>query len=168
MENIDHITIDLGGRESQVCVRSAEGTILMEEAHSTQGLGKYLSKRRKSRVIVETCAEAFHVAEQALTAGHEVRVVPGTLVRSLGVGSRGIKTDVRDARVLSEVSCRIELPSVFVPSQEIRELKSLCGMRDAFVGYRTRIINTVVLPKHSPHEFAKQSNRIVLAMSNVS
>jgi len=60
-----------------------------------------------SRVIVETCSEAFAVADAALTVGHEVRVVPGTLVRSLGVGARRLKSDRRDARILSEVSCRI-------------------------------------------------------------
>jgi hypothetical protein len=53
-------------------------------------------------VIVETCAESFSVAEWARTAGHEVIVVPATLVRALGVGSPGLKSDVRDARTLSE------------------------------------------------------------------
>jgi hypothetical protein len=48
--------------------------------------------------------------------GHDVRVVAATLVRSLGVGQRGLKNDVRDARTLSEASCRIELPSVHIPS----------------------------------------------------
>ena len=32
----------------------------------------------------------------------DVRVVAATLVHSLGVGQRGLKADVRDARVLSE------------------------------------------------------------------
>jgi len=47
----------------------------------------------KSRVIVETCAEAFGVADAALALGHEVRVVSATLVRTLGVGARRTKTD---------------------------------------------------------------------------
>jgi transposase len=65
------------------------------------------------------------------------------LVRSLGVGARGVKTDERDAQALSEVSTRIDLPSVHVPSQQSRERKSLCGMRDALVSSRTQMINTV-------------------------
>jgi transposase len=76
-------------------------------------------------------------------AGHEVRVVPATLVRSLGVGARRIKTDRRDAHVLSEVSCRIDLPSVHVPSRQARQRKTLCGMREALVGARTKVLNTV-------------------------
>jgi transposase len=72
-----------------------------------------------------------------------VRVVAATLVRALGVGARGIKTDLRDARTLSEVSTRIDLPSVHIPSHVARERKSLCGMRDALVSSRTQQINTV-------------------------
>ncbi len=70
-------------------------------------------------------------------------MVPGTLVRSLGVGARRLKTDRRDAQVLSEVSCRIDLPSVHVPSRQARERKTMCGMREALVGSRTKLVNTV-------------------------
>ena len=140
---MEHVAIDLGGRESQVCIRSEKGEVLMERKVATSSLSSLLERRPKSRVIVETCAEAFHVADSALGHGHEVRVVPAMLVRSLGVGARGVKTDERDARALSEVSTRIDLPSVHVPSHESRERKSLCGMRDALVGSRTGLINTV-------------------------
>jgi transposase len=140
---MEHLAIDLGGRESQICVRSASQEIIEEVRFPTQALQRYLKRRPKSRVIVETCAESFHVAEQALELGHEVRVVPATLVRSLGVGARGIKTDQRDARVLSEVSCRVDLPSVHLPSKESRELKAVNGLREILVGCRTKLINSV-------------------------
>jgi len=140
---MEHIAIDLGGRESQICVRNGEGRIVLEERRETRRLGAFLWRRERSRVIVETCAEAFAVADKALAQGHEVRVVPSTLVRGLGVGARGIKTDVRDARALSEASCRMDLPSVHIPSQVSRRRKSQCGMREALVGARTQMINTV-------------------------
>jgi hypothetical protein len=95
---MDHIAVDLGERESQICVRSSDGTVLEERRCQTSLLGAYLSGRPKSRVVVETCSEAFGVADAALEVGHEVRVVPATLVRSLGVGARRTKTDRRDAR----------------------------------------------------------------------
>lgn len=140
---MEHVAIDLGGRESQVCVRAADGTILDERLWPTSRLKSYLKRRPRSRVVVETSAEAFAVADGAVEQGHEVRVVPATLVRSLGVGARGIKTDRRDARVLSEVSCRIELPSVHVPSEQSRSRKSLCGAREALVETRTKLVNSV-------------------------
>jgi transposase len=140
---VEHLAIDLGGRESQICVRSSDGEIVDERRCLTAGLGGYLATRPTSRVVVETCTEAFAVADAAARVGHEVRVVPATLVRSLGVGARRLKTDRRDARILSEVSCRIDLPSVHVPSRESRERKTMCGLREALVGARTKLVNTV-------------------------
>jgi transposase len=140
---MEHLAIDLGGKESQICVRSSNGQIVEERRCRTATLPAYLATRPRSRVVVETCSEAFRIADAALSNGHEVRVVPGTLVRSLGVGARRVKTDRRDAQVLSEVSCRIDLPSVHVPSRQARERKTMCGMREALVGTRTKLINTV-------------------------
>jgi transposase len=140
---VEHVAIDLGGRESQICVRRGDGTIVEETRVKTSSLKVYLSKRPPSRVIVETCAESFMVADAAKALGHEVRVVPATLVRSLGVGARRTKTDRKDAQTLSEVSCRIDLPSVHVPSNEARARKTMCGMREGAVRSRTLLINTV-------------------------
>src|ERR1700731_154323 len=109
---MEHLAIDLGGRESQICVRSGDGQIVEERRCRTAALPAYLATRPLSRVVVETCSEAFGIADAALDVGHEVRVVPSTLVRSLGVGARRLKTNRRDARALSEGSCRIALPSV--------------------------------------------------------
>jgi transposase len=139
---VEHLAIDLGGRESQICVRRSEGSIIAEDRISNEQF-RELFARPKARVVLETCAEAFAVADLALEQGHEVRVVPASLVRALGVGARRTKTDRRDAQVLSEVSCRINLPSVHVPSHWSREAKSLCGMRDALVQSRTQLVNTV-------------------------
>ncbi len=140
---MQHIAVDLGGRESQVCVRTLEGKIVHEGKVATRDLGRFLKRQSQSRVILETCAEAFSVADAALALGHEVRVVPATLVRTLGVGARGIKTDIRDARVLSEVSCRIDLPSVHVPTELARQRRSMCGMREELVATRTALVNCV-------------------------
>jgi transposase len=140
---VNHAAIDLGARESQICVRRADGTIVEEGKRPTQKLGALLRQWEPSRIIVETSAEAFRIADAALDCGHQVRVVPATLVKTLGVGSRGVKNDQKDARVLSEVSCRIDLPSVHIPSAESRTLKSMCGARDVLVATRTRVINNV-------------------------
>jgi transposase len=142
---VEHLAIDLGGKKSQVCVRDAAGQILEEVSWPTRELRRYLSRRPvPSRVTMETCAEAFGIADIAKELGHEVRVVPSVLVRGLGVGARGIKTDVRDARALSEASCMMpSLHAVHIPSKSSRERKSLCGMRDALVSARTQLVNTV-------------------------
>jgi len=92
---------------------------------------------------METCSESFAIADVALELGHEVRVVPATLVRSLGVGSRRVKTDRRDAQILSHVSCRIDLPSVHIRSHASRQTQTRCGIRDRLVQARTLWINNV-------------------------
>jgi len=140
---MEHVAIDLGGRESQICVRTADGKIIEERRCQTTRLGDYLKARPKSRVVMETCAESFAVAAEAQAAGHEVRVVPATLSRALGVGARRLKTDRRDADALSQASCRIDLPSVHIRSAAARDRKTLCGMRDALVRSRTKLVNTV-------------------------
>lgn len=140
---MEHVAIDLGSRESQICTRSADGKIVDEKRWATSDLRRYLASRLLSRVIVETCSEAFAVADVALELGHEVRVVPATLVKSLGVGARGIKNDRRDAQVLSEASCRMDLPSVHVKGVLARRRQVLCNMRDSLVSSRTKLINSV-------------------------
>ena len=140
---MDHVAIDLGGKESQICIRRSDGAILREARVSTSSLPKVLSKLSPSRVVLETCGEAFWVADAAKEHGHEVRVVPASLVKALGVGSHGVKSDQRDARNLSEASCRMELPSVHIPSEASREQRRLLGMRDALVKARTSLCNQV-------------------------
>lgn len=140
---MDHVAIDLGGRESQICVRRPDGTVVEQRRLRTGELPAYLRGRPTSRVIVETCSEAFWVADAAQAAGHQIRVVPATLAPTLGIGARRLKTDRRDAQVLSEVSCRIDLPSVHIPRPAARAAKTLCGMRDGLVRSRTLLVNTV-------------------------
>jgi transposase len=136
-----HVAIDLGGRESQICIRQPDETIFEERRLPTRSLPQLMKRWDPSRVILETSAEAFKIADAALAAGHEVRVVPATLVKQLGVGDRGVKTDRRDAQILSRVSCRIDLPSVHVPSELSRSLKSACGNREELIECRTKLIN---------------------------
>jgi transposase len=140
---MEHLAIDLGGRKSQLCLRNSEGQILTEAKVLNEEIQSWLEGSESRRVIVETCTEAFGIADLALSLGHDVRVVPSRLVRLLGVGARGKKTDLLDARALSEASCRLDLPSVHLPSAWSRRVKSMCGMRDVLVQSRTMMVNNV-------------------------
>jgi transposase len=140
---VNHVAIDLGSRESQICMRLPDGTIVEEWKHPTKKLPDIMKGWGPSRVILETSAEAFRIADAALAAGHQVRVVPATLVRALGVGDRGIKNDERDARNLSKASCQMDVPSVHIPTESSRRLKSMCGSREVLIESRTKLINNV-------------------------
>lgn len=174
---MNHVAIDLGSTESQICMRSSDGKILDEKKHPTKKLGQLMKSWEPCRVVVETSSEAFRIADQAKTAGHEVRVVRSTLSKELGVGDRGIKTDQRDARKLSEVSCRIDLPSVHIPSEQARDARSLIRSRELLIETRTKSINhvrgwlrtqlvtlrrgsTVTLPARIRERFATESRTL--------
>jgi transposase len=140
---MNHAAIDLGGKESQICIRQPDGTIIEERKVPTRKLTELVMTWAPSRVVMETSAEAFKIADAALAAGHQVRVVPETLVRLLGVGEHGVKNDRRDAQQLSRASWQTDVPSVHIPSKLAREPKSICGARDVLVGTRTKLINNV-------------------------
>jgi len=142
---VEHIGIDLGSRTSHICVRSSEGTIEHESSMKTTSLASWLSGRSAARVVIETCNEAFTVADQVSAEGHEVWVVPAAVVQQLGVGYRGVKNDVRDAQVLSRASVALgeELPRVHVPSTESRKRQALLTQRGNLVQARTKLVNGV-------------------------
>ena len=140
---MEHIAIDLGSKESQGCVRTSSGEIVEERRCDTRELDGLLSSHAPGRVIVEACTEAFRVADLARRHGHHVRVVAATMVRALGVGQHGLKKDVRDARLPSETSCRMALPSVHIPSCVSREWKALSASREALGKTRTLQVSRV-------------------------
>ena len=140
---MQHAAIDLGTKESQICIRQPDGTIVEERKHPTRKLTELVKTWPTSRVVMEASAEAFKIADAALAAGHQVRVVPGKLVRLLGVGDRGVKNDQRDARQLSQASWQTDVPSVHIPSATARELKSICGARDVLVATQRNLSNNV-------------------------
>jgi hypothetical protein len=95
---VEHIAIDLGSRESQIADGTRRADIVEERHYATSELEAHLVEQPSAHVVIETCTEAFRIAERARNHGHNVCIVPATLVRSLGVGQRGLKNDVRDAR----------------------------------------------------------------------
>ena len=52
---MEHIGIDLGSKESQICVRWADGEIIGEWRCRTDRLVAFLQGRPVARVILETC-----------------------------------------------------------------------------------------------------------------
>lgn len=140
---MNSLAIDLGGTNSQLCLRAPDGKIVRERRVSTRGLEAVFARTQPTKVIVEACAEAFKIADLALEHGHQITVLPSTTVRALGVGARGIKTDKRDARLLSDVACKIDLPSIHVPKLQARERKSHIALRESLVQARTGLINSV-------------------------
>jgi hypothetical protein len=65
---MEHVAIDIGGKESQICVRASDGEIVHERRHRTDELEDFFKKRSPSVVVFETCSEAFALADLAKAA----------------------------------------------------------------------------------------------------
>src|SRR5258708_27279919 len=98
---MEHLAIDLGGKKSQICLRSSEGQILTEAKVVNEEIQSWLEGSEPRRVIVETCTEAFSTADLPMSRGHDRRVVPSGLVLMLGRGAVAKKADLLDARGLT-------------------------------------------------------------------
>ena len=58
---MQHVAVDLGSVQSQICIRNSQGEILKEVRVRTAQLPRSLKRQQTSRVILETTAEAFFV-----------------------------------------------------------------------------------------------------------
>lgn len=127
---MEHVGIDLGKNHSHVVVVTQHGEIVRERV-VTHSLPGWLKSRSRSRVVMEACTQSHAVATAALASGHEAIVVPTAVVRALGVGARGIKTDERDAEALANASLRnLMLPSSHLRSRESKERLGIVSARD--------------------------------------
>ena len=141
---MEHIGIDLGATHSHLVIASNTGELLARKKIRTSTLPAWLKSRAPSYVVMEACTQSPVIASIALDAQHEVRVIPGQLVRALGVGARGIKTDDRDAEVLAKASVRNEeLPCVHLRSLESRTQRELLAARGLLLKARCSIILNV-------------------------
>jgi transposase len=140
-----HVGVDLGSSQSAICIVNESGDIELERTIVTAECERLFAKLDSSIVVMESCAESRKVALLAQSYGHDVRVVPTSVVRALGVGARRIKTDKRDARNLAEASFRMgdKLPTVHVRSDEIAGLQDLLNARRQLIQSRTASINFV-------------------------
>lgn len=133
---MEHIGIDLGARHSHIVVMT-EAQVMLRTKVETKKLTSWLERRQPSRVVMEACTQSPAIARASLAAGHDTVVVPGSLVRMLGVGARGIKTDDRDAEVLARASVRNEqLPSVHLRGDVSRHRREVIAARAVIVKAR--------------------------------
>lgn len=136
---MDHVGIDLGKSLSHIAIVTALGEVRKERV-ATALLPAWLRARPPSRVVMEACTQSHAVASAAIAAGHQAVVVPGAIVRALGVGARGIKTDDRDAEALAHASLRnLVLPSSHLRSAASRERLEVISARDALLCSRRSI-----------------------------
>jgi transposase len=141
---MEHVGIDLGAAHSHLVVMTDSGELKARLKLRTSEVAEWLKLCSPSRVVMEACTQSPAMARLAMEAKHEACVVPGNVVRALGVGARGIKTDDRDAEMLARASVRNqELPSVHLRSEQSCSRREVISSRALLVESRKSIVLSV-------------------------
>jgi transposase len=141
---MDHIGIDLGATNSHIVVLSASGGRKTRRKLKTAELPRWLAQQPTSHVVMEACTQSPAIARAAISAKHSTKIVPAHLVRLLGVGARGIKTDDRDAAAIANASLQnSELPQVHLRSDQSVNRRELLATRATLLKARAAISTSV-------------------------
>jgi transposase len=145
------IAFDSHKRYSQVCVETKEGKRLAEERiqHRRGNIKEFLSRwDYGTPVAIETIGNWYWLVDEIEAAGMEPRLVHAHKAK-LMIGSVN-KTDKLDARGLNMLQRCGTLPTVWIPSGELRDKRELARTRMVFAVQRTKLKNRIhsVLAKY--------------------
>lgn len=116
-------------------------------AHFEAWIGKELGPG--DAVALEASCNTWHVYDQLAKVAGEVVVAHAGKVRQ--IAETRVKTDARDAMVLARLLVARMLPEVWVPPDEVRELRSLVAHQRRLIKQRTMARNRLhgVLMRHN-------------------
>jgi transposase len=139
-----NIGLDLGAKKISFC-EVEDGKVLARRTVSVlSALDDVLGVNApKARVAIEACREAWHVHDELVGRGHEVKLVDTTRVKKLGIGQHGRKTDRIDAEVLARAVESGHIPEAHVLSPHRRELRTHMLVRRALIEMRSQTVTTI-------------------------
>jgi len=105
-------------------------------------LTRLLTHHPGGLVVIEACANAGWVHDQAVAAGHVVKVA-NTAAESWKFQHLKRKTDRDDARRLAELEAIGQLPTVTLPNPPTRQRRMLIAVRQELVGRRVACQNRI-------------------------
>ena len=138
------LSIDLGKFNSVACVyESATGAHFFTSVSTKPGvIHDLLTTHLPDRVVVEIGPAAGWVHDLALTMGLDIQIAnPNHDAWRWKNVKR--KTDKDDALKLAQLSAMNQLPTLQLPSAEVRQWRSLIGYRNTLVARRTAIKNHI-------------------------
>ena len=120
-----NIGLDLGAKK--ICSAKCRGAkvVARRTVSALSGLDDVLGGNAlKARVAIEACREAWHVHDELVRRGHEVKLVDTTRVKKLGIGQHRRKTGRIDAEVLARALESGHIPEAHVLSPHRRALRT--------------------------------------------
>ena len=138
------IAIDLGRYKSVACVysRTSREHVFTTFDTTPAALARLLERHPDGLVVLEACANAGWVHDQAIAAGHVVKVA-NTAAESWKFTHLKRKTDHDDAKRLAELEVIGQLPTVVLPDPATRQRRMLIAFRQELVGRRVACQNRI-------------------------
>jgi transposase len=119
----------------------AEGGATKSLKLSREKFAAFFAGCQPAIVAMEACATAHYWGRQLAVMGHEVRLLPPTVVKPFV--KRGKKNDAADAAAIHEAVQRPGTFMVPVKTEEQQAVLALHTQREALIGERTRGVNGV-------------------------
>ena len=141
---MQYIAFDSHKRYTWACVESIDGTLVCEKRidHSPGELKTFLSRFDPgSPVALETVGNWYWIADEIESAGMIPMLVNAR--KAKWIMSSSNKTDKLDAQGMNRLQRTGTLPTVWIPSVELRDARELYRARQVFVHYRTRVKNRI-------------------------
>jgi transposase len=138
---MDIIGFDLHKRESQLAIKSEDGTIQDLRIATTRArLTEVFKDRPRAKILLEASTESEWVAQLLESLGHEVIVADPNFAAMYATRSRRNKTDKRDARTLLQACELGAYRAAHRLSAARRHIRGELAVRDTLVRSRTRLI----------------------------
>src|SRR3954470_964823 len=134
------LAVDLGRYKSVACIYQRP-----TRAHARRTIDttpEEVARHPGAVVVVEACANAGWVHDQAAAAGHVVKVA-NTAAESWKFQHLKRKTDHDDAKRLAELEAIGQLPTVALPDPPTRQRRMLIAFRQELVGRRVACQNRI-------------------------
>src|SRR3954469_3643526 len=138
------LAVDLGRYKSVACVyaRSTRDHQFRTLDTTPEDVGRLLARHPGAVVVIEACANAGWVHDQAVAAGHPVKVA-NTAAEAWKFRHLKRKTDKDDAKRLAELEAIGQLPTVTLPDPPTRQRRMLIAFRQELVGRRVAAQNRI-------------------------
>ena len=152
-----YIGVDLHKKTCFITIMNQAGKIKKQTEISTDTdrVAKFFSQHREAQVAVESTMNWIPFYENLESLG--CSVVLSNPLQTKAIAAARIKNDKVDSKVLADLLRTNLLPTAYIQSREIRDLKELVRQRVNYVEWRTRLknkIHSVLFKNNLKHDFS--------------
>ena len=140
-----HIGLDIHKKHTQACVKDENGKILLSERFLSDvvAINAFLDRlgSAEARIVMEATGFYQFLYETIEARGFDVILAHPLKLKALTAGRA--KTDKNDAEMLAELLRINAVPTSYVPSKGIRELRDLTRHRSSLIAESTTLKNKI-------------------------